>query len=685
MGFALQRLFVFSLLSAALLTPRWSFGAPGEGEDSFQEALSLMEVGRRAEAARLQMIRETLLMDDIREVTEEISKRKKEGAVPSKAKASKELKRQLERERKLLERILSEIERIKREHPELARLREELERRQLEREREELEKISSEIRRIKREHFESIASSEYLTPEERVDLFADEFGELMSFGSTIISQMYVNSLKAKLIQSGTASQRERMWDREYRNAMRYYNSGHYKLAAEKLERMFRLYLREDERARFYLAESQYAIGLFDDAESNYRKVLDLRGSFAGDAAFRLMYLAYSDSSYGRVIELYESSSELLPGSENAEAAYLIAAQSYIAAGRYGDARNALGRIGKGSKLYDDALLLTARSYIMEGDLSSALETLEAIPRKSPLYHEASLAKGHISYELGDFDGAISYYGEIPRGSRFYPEALIGLTWAYTGKGDYEKALSAAERLLREARSDKLAFEAMALSGQNEKILGRYDEAENRFKEMIRSGQQNRIYLSYVEDRIKLESMINEAENLRALALERRDREAYMKAESIIKALRSSLVAAESFDSRLRDIDPAVETNGRIALLHARSERLSEALREEEERLARLRERLGEINRRGKRPSVIVKAEFERDVIEDMLALVGQLKRWVEISRPPEKPADVERWEALSHFGLADVVFSRNEERRRRLNELKRELYEIESVLPEEER
>jgi len=85
------------------------------------------------------------------------------------------------------------------------------------------------------------------------------------------------------------------------------------------------------------------------------------------------------------------------------------------------------------------------------------------------------------------------------------------------------------------------------------------------------------------------------------------------------------------------------------------------------------------------PSAIVKAEFEKDVIEDMLSLTGQLKRWVEISRSSEKPVDVERWEALSYFGLADVVFTQNEEKRRRLDELKRELSEIESLLQEEER
>ena len=96
---------------------------------------------------------------------------------------------------------------------------------------------------------------------------------------------------------------------------------------------------------------------------------------------------------------------------------------------------------------------------------------------------------------------------------------------------------AIDRFLAESRSDKFAFEAMVVSGQSEKILGRYDEARESFGEMIDSGQQHKIYLSYVEDRIRLESMISEARSLRDVALERGDREAYMKAESARMAAR----------------------------------------------------------------------------------------------------------------------------------------------------
>lgn len=153
-------------------------------------------------------------------------------------------------------------------------------------------------------------------------------------------------------------------------------------------------------------------------------------------------------------------------------------------GQYGEASQALAKVGSSSRYYAQAKFNRGRAQLEAKQTSAALRTfneLLASRAKAPVTDRnkvaAQLAIARTYYQAQQWDESIEWYRKIPRDTEFWHDALFEQTWAFLRAAKFRSALSNFQSHHSAYYEDFYIPESLLLRSIVYLYICKYDEME----------------------------------------------------------------------------------------------------------------------------------------------------------------------------------------------------------------
>ena len=255
-----------------------------------------------------------------------------------------------------------------------------------------------------------------------------------------------------------------------------------------------------QQSEYYLAESFYAMKLYQSALSYYGAILDQGPSHPkyADALVGLVKVdeALSDDVLipSRLNKEYDTAANVLgskdfPQDVLLKINYIVGRVNYEK-GRYDDAISFLETVTPESPYYARAQYLRgvvlARTH-KNAEAAIGFERVLTLqyPRRYPDYADihdlALLGAARVAYGQGDYAKAVKYYESVPRFSRYWDQALFENGWARFQNEDSGGALGSLQALHAPQFEGSFQPESWILSSTVYFFSCLYDEAKFALK------------------------------------------------------------------------------------------------------------------------------------------------------------------------------------------------------------
>jgi TolA-binding protein len=516
---------------------------------------------RNEEFMQMMIPKEKFLLDEVRNIHEEIRERNMEGiraldlgldeAVTQKESISDLYSREIDR----ILRLSQEIARLER----LARLKSDM------RILESLAGLKKQIQdMLGRNPFSTGSaasdSSKIKPPEARArktdpsfsgtDLFEEwKYNQLLDYKT---KQTLYEYLAIRLIRTASPAQEKRMFQRELKTALERYAGGEYVLARMHLMRLLEQYGEKMtlDDVLFYAAECSYAMNHLDESLDTYRRLLAAfpASPLRAKTLVKIVYIDYLYKENGRLFADYDSLLRYERGldAESFGAVSYLVGLARFQERQYPEAADCLRRVPAGASTHYPALYLTAVTQSNLGNDDNALAIYHGIadqdskakndPVLTQMKNNALLKLGLMYYERGENRRAISLFNRISQEYTQYDLGLLGKAWSAYKSGRPAEALENAEQVIDHAVFSTYAYEAKVLAARSKELLGQKEAAIRDLKQVTLAGSS--------AETVKEESLrLEQVESNEKTTLEERQRRLFSEADRIRQFLGSPGIQA----------------------------------------------------------------------------------------------------------------------------------------------
>lgn len=242
------------------------------------------------------------------------------------------------------------------------------------------------------------------------------------------------------------------------------------------------------------ADTLLASNHFADAEQMFAGISGNKEYPLADyATLRYGAALAAQKKYAKAAAAYASLPEKFPKSQFVAPATLAAGNCYYLAGKYGEAREWLGKVlAGGGPDAADAAHWIARSWLKENHPAEALATVEkALPtaNRSPRHVDLLMDQADALYDLPGRRGeSAPLYARIAKDFPGDPQAAAALyasASAALAGGDYSAALEHAKNFERAFPKSDLMPDARFVAAESRLLLGKYAEADKAYASLLK--------------------------------------------------------------------------------------------------------------------------------------------------------------------------------------------------------
>jgi len=267
-----------------------------------------------------------------------------------------------------------------------------------------------------------------------------------------------------------------------------YHLGDYEKAAD--------YLREAEnvnpafepdKINFYMAESYFSQGKYQEALSRYNSIKSSDDEYVKQAMYSKGYCHFNTGSYSNAAYQFAEFIDRYPNDARITDAKLRLADSYYGSKNFVAASKIFKKLFQSGKYSSDdpyTYYQYAQALYKSGEINAAITEFRNLQQKFPdsKYAESSLfTVGFIRFQEGEFKEAINdfrYVLQIYKNSAITPVVFYSIGDAYFNLGMYDSAIVNYRNVLTKYPSSEYVFDAINGMQYSYVAMGKPDEAIN---------------------------------------------------------------------------------------------------------------------------------------------------------------------------------------------------------------
>ncbi len=409
-----------------------------------------------------------------------------------------------------------------------------------------------------------------------------------------LARTFYEIIYAKLVESATKAERERMLKRALQDGVDTYTRGEFSLAELHFShaiQSFEGYGFDLTPARFYRSECLYALGHLQESLHEYEAIAadpQAPPQYIALAALRIMGLAHlgQPADFDHAYRLFCAKEEALERDDRA-AGHFLAGLWFVQHERPYEASKALDLVPDNTALTLQARFLRgvalAQSDNLDGAKKVFLQLAELRDKPGRGYSEALLGNaalvklGLIAYEQGDLRAATEYLERVSPDFPDYDEALLGTAWAYLKQGDYRSPIPAAEEVFQKFVQSEYTYEALVLAAHCKRIIGQPEDALEHLRYVTNARAVEDMAREWGKERLRLARVQAALDSVERVIVERGDAHLYPQLLEAREQVEFALWLLENpGPAGARLLQQFNSERSRIASLLKRSDRLREA-------------------------------------------------------------------------------------------------------------
>ncbi len=260
-------------------------------------------------------------------------------------------------------------------------------------------------------------------------------------------------------------------------------------------------IREEDKVRFYLAETYFVQNQFNNAIREYERVIKITNDeqLKEHSTYGLIYCNFNTKNYSRVIQLAQSFLQNFTYSKYYNEVKLRLADSYYAQKNFARAselyRDYFG--DPEAKGNDYVSYQLAQALFRAGNLEGAVEELRRFLSLYPASRYADEVQyliGWIRFKQGRYEASIEEYRKLIQSkpnSPIVPLAYYSIGDAYFNLGKYDLAISNYEQVLTNYPQSDFVIDAMNGIQYAYVAQGKVDQAAQTITNFVYSNTGNR--------------------------------------------------------------------------------------------------------------------------------------------------------------------------------------------------
>ena len=524
-----------------------------------------------------------------------------------------------------------------------------------------------------------------------VDIDKAKVSEIVgTFKEVTLEEYNLKLLKARLIKAALVTSsddfnRHRMFNGDFKIALKEYANNNYEFAYFLFNEILSVYNYKNlDDVLFFTAECQLQMNNITQSLRIYRRILDEynESEYISKAYSRLIELNYVKGNFNKSLNTYRSLTE--EKNDNVEEkTFYIAGLSAYRLKKYRVADEILTNVSELSEYYNHALYLRANSLTIIKQYAKAKELYKSVKYggflsdkgslKNEIYQGSLLKLGYLTFNVSEQNtmlntsenGGISkdvssaikeayeYFDRIDNDSKYYEDALMGKAWVEHNLGEFDKSNAFIVQLLELNAKTDFLYEARTLKGFNNDLIG-VATKKNRDYEFVLSAhlkfQENE---NYTSERMGVLKLIKNLNELKSRMLEDySDISKFEKYYSIKHSLMSLLKNSENYLETIEESHPNIAYITNVAYEKQVLRNIINDSRREINRLNSMHKTLVNIEERIKNKSnfkELVRISIAKDQISATLKKADILNIYSDnkLLNIDRRKIDLERWSDLS--------------------------------------
>ncbi|MBE0571262.1 MAG: tetratricopeptide repeat protein [Ignavibacteriaceae bacterium] len=244
---------------------------------------------------------------------------------------------------------------------------------------------------------------------------------------------------------------------------------------------------ETDKINFYMAESYFSLGKFQEALSRYNSIKSTEVDYVKQVTYSKGYCNFNLGSYSNAAYQFSEFIDRYPDDFRITDAKLRLADSYFGSRNFAAASRIFKQLFQSGKYSSDdpyAYYQYAQALYKSGETNAAINEFRNLQQKFPdsKYAENSLfTVGFIKFQEGEFKEAINdfrYVLEIYKNSALKPVVFYSIGDAYFNLGIYDSAIVNYRNVLTKFPASEYVFDAINGMQYSYVAMGRPDEAIN---------------------------------------------------------------------------------------------------------------------------------------------------------------------------------------------------------------
>lgn len=265
-----------------------------------------------------------------------------------------------------------------------------------------------------------------------------------------------------------------------------YHLGDYNEAIENLRQAEAINpVFEQDKINFYMAESYYSLGKYQEALSRYNNIRSVEEEYVKQVTYSKGYCQFNLGSYSNAAYQFAEFIENYPDDFRRTDAKLRLADSYFGAKNFTASSKIFKEVFKSGNYSSDdpyAYFQYAQALYKSGESNAAIEEFRNLQKQFPdsKYGESSLfTVGFIKFQEGAFQEAISNYRnvlQVYKKSALAPAVYYSIGDAFFNLSEYDSAIVNYRNVITKYPSSEYVFDAINGMQYSYVAMGKSNEA-----------------------------------------------------------------------------------------------------------------------------------------------------------------------------------------------------------------
>ncbi len=372
-------------------------------------------------------------------------------------------------------------------------------------------------------------------------------------------------IKNRLLENGSQAEKERMFQRELRQASEAFNYGYYDLAQRSFGEILKRYgfIGQLDDCRYFRARANYELNRFNEARDDFQILVREypSSSYLISAYTHLIEIGYHFKEFDQVLTWMRKLQTLAPvNDERLYVPLLLATQAALRAGQFEDAVKFAYEIPAKSQYGNQARYILAEAYFGLNNFEEARNLLEALLQKKNLNpgfrFDILLKLGMISYEEGNYAKAINYFDRINGNYEHYDRVLMAYAWAFyqielqkqlADNRDFSRAKKYIDILLDVFYASEYTLEAKSLLAYIQQLENRPRDAIENYEYAYKSKDFKLLSDDFNSEQEQLMAKKDDLDAIQEKALENKNMAAFERAERMKEKIEQPLFELKYMD------------------------------------------------------------------------------------------------------------------------------------------